>query len=232
MNAYLINLPRRTDRLQRMLELKPHCISYTLTSSLGIEIDGTLLAKTNPNSYNLFEWQIESRNHWWSRPLKAGEIGCTIAHATSWAHAFKNNSEYCIVLEDDICFSESFCDQVYSAFLRLSKEPWDLLYLGRQPLEEDKGRFDFLAVPGYSHCSYGYILSRGGIQKALAMSILDAIIPIDEFLPAMYIDHPRPDVAARYSKCMKAFSFRPCIVEQLPKEMAGSDTELSDYILN
>jgi collagen beta-1,O-galactosyltransferase len=215
-----------------MLQIRPYCLSYTLTSSLGIEIDGSILAKTDLSDYGLFKWRIESRNHWWNRPLKAGEIGCAIAHATSWADAFNKNSEFCIILEDDICFSESFCEQVDSALRRLSTELWDILYLGRLPLESDKGDLDFLSIPGYSHCSYGYILSRTGIQKALDTDLLSDIIPIDEFLPAMYMDHPRRDVAARYRRCMNAFSFNPCIVEQLPKDMAGSDTESSEYSLS
>lgn len=49
------------------------------------------------------------------------------------------------------------------------------------------------------------------------------------FLPAMYLDHPRADLRARYPRRLRALAFDPPLVTQLPKESAGSDTEASPF---
>jgi collagen beta-1,O-galactosyltransferase len=53
---------------------------------------------------------------------------------------------------------------------------------------------------------------------------------VDEFLPALYMDHPREDVRRRYTKRLRAYAFEPPLVSQLPKDEAGSDTEASDWV--
>jgi glycosyl transferase, family 25 len=84
--------------------------------------------------------------------------------------------------------------------------------------------------PGYSHCTFGYLLSRGALGRLLAVGLERAIVPIDEFLPALYCDHPRPDLRARFSRQLGALAFDPPLVTQLPKQQAGSDTEDSDFV--
>ena len=70
----------------------------------------------------------------------------------------------------------------------------------------------------------------GGWIKSLPRIILSSIIPVDEDSPALYLDHPRADVRARYPKILNAFAFEPQIVTQLPKDESGSDTEASGFL--
>jgi collagen beta-1,O-galactosyltransferase len=101
--------------------------------------------------------------------------------------------------------------------------------LGRVRLELDKPAIKGIVKPGYSHCTFAYILTRPAIEKLLSTSFEKDIIPVDEFLPAMYIDHPREDVRKRYPKILRAYAFEPPIAFQLSKAVAGSDTEDSDF---
>ena len=58
-----------------------------------------------------------------------------------------------------------------------------------------------------------------------------ALIPVDELIPALYLDHPREDIRSLYPKRLRAYAFEPALVTQLPKEQAGSDTEASGFAL-
>ncbi len=64
----------------------------------------------------------------------------------------------------------------------------------------------------------------------LAAGLGGALIPVDEFLPAMYIDHPRADVRTRFPPRLCVLSFDPPLVHQLPKLTAESDTEDTEFI--
>jgi hypothetical protein len=57
-----------------------------------------------------------------------------------------------------------------------------------------------------------------------------ALIPADELLPALYLDHPRPDVRQRYPKSLVAYAFEPPLVTQLTRDAWGTDTEDSVFV--
>ena len=84
--------------------------------------------------------------------------------------------------------------------------------------------------PGYGHCAYGYVLSQPGLRAVLAANLERALVPVDEFLPAMFVPHPRPDVRERFPPVLQALAFDPPVVAQRPKDAAGSDTEDSAFV--
>ena len=207
-------------------EIKPEFSTYWKGPFDGRKLNASML-----KGYGFFRWKIDSDNQWWNRPLKKGEIGCAISHWQCWRRANKNNDQLILILEDDVCFVDNFWCKLQFGLTSLTRfvPEWDLLYLGRVRIEPDTPAFDGIIKPGYSHCTFAYILTQSGIYKILQTSFEKAIIPVDEFLPAMYIDHPRADVRKRYPKRLSAYAFEPPIVLQLPKSIAGSDTEDSDF---
>jgi glycosyl transferase, family 25 len=68
------------------------------------------------------------------------------------------------------------------------------------------------------------------LAKILATGYDQALIPADELLPALYLDHPRPDVRQRYPKSLVAYAFEPPLVTQLPRDAWGTDTEDSVFV--
>ncbi|WP_246842904.1 glycosyltransferase family 25 protein [Allokutzneria sp. NRRL B-24872] len=232
----MINLPRRPDRRAWIASSLPFELPVTFTSDWTGPFDGRDLTthQLESQGYKLFPWKVESDNPWWSRPLKYGEVACTLAHLACWRHAAQSGDEaFIVILEDDAILPATFIEDLLDGLRRLTQDaPFDLLYLGRVPLEPEHDRpvVEGFASPAYSHCTFGYLLTRSAVDKLLAASLEQAIVPVDEFLPALYIDHPRPDLRARFPKQLTAIAFDPPLVRQRPKDEAGSDTEDSDFI--
>lgn len=219
-----------------MARTLPPELRVTFTSDWNGPFDGHDLTRDQLEvaGYKLFPWQIESDNPWWSRPLKYGEIGCTLAHLACWRHAAQSGDEpFIVILEDDAILPATFLDELLAGLHRLTRHsPFDLLYLGRYPLEpeHDRPAAAGFVSPAYSHCTFGYLLTRRALDLLLATHLEHAIVPVDEFLPSLYIDHPRSDLVARFPRQLTAFAFVPPLVRQRPKDEAGSDTEDSDFV--
>lgn len=232
MQTFIINLKRRPDRRQRISSILPPQLDVEYTTDWDGPLDGLFINRGDLTGYGLFPWKIDSDNEWWCRPLKKGEIGCSISHWLCWNRAYISSGNVFLFLEDDAVLVEGFYNKLLSSIKTLTQydKSWDLLYLGRFPLYPDQPAIDGIVRPGYSHCSFGYILTRAALEKVLQTNFHHAIIPVDEFLPALYVDHPRHDVRLRYQKCLAAYALQPPIVLQLPKTEAGSDTEASDFM--
>lgn len=231
--TYVINLPRRPDRRNIMEATLPRELKTFYTSDWAQTFDGHELDRSRLQAagVGLFPWQIESANPWWGRPLKLGEIGCTLAHLACWRHAADDGREpYVLILEDDAVLGRAFLDELTEGLACLARQRhFDLLYLGRYPLEPDRPALAGFVSPGYSHCTYAYLLRRQAIATLLATRLDQAVVPVDEFLPSLYTDHPRPDLRARFPRRLTALAFDPPLVRQRPKQDAGSDTEDSPF---
>lgn len=233
--AYVVNLRRRVDRRQRMEAILPPDLPVVFTSDWETSFDGHELdpERLLRQGFRPFPWRIQSDNPWWSRPLKRGEIGCALAHLACWRHAATDtDASLILLLEDDAVLDDGFLEKLLVGLRRLRhhRALFDLLYLGRHPLGLDRPALDGFVAPGFSHCTFGYLLTRHGLEIVLAARLDQAIVPVDEFLPALYMDHPRPDVRARYPRGLTALAFSPPLVRQLPKDEAGSDTEDSEFL--
>jgi len=192
-------------------------------------------------------WQLpNSGNDWWSRPMKKGEIGCAYSHLSVWRRARElfvqdETLHHVVILEDDVhCGGDetkraAFPEMLKQTIEKLSTITWDLLYLGRvlhpgykdHPLTLHGDNIQGVVEPGFSYCMYGYILSRTGVERLLSTNFHEAVIPVDEFLPACYTMHPRSDIAQLYPPILRAYSVDPYLIFQRTKLDGGSDTEQS-----
>lgn len=68
-------------------------------------------------------------------------------------------------------------------------------YLGRKQVnpeeEEAVEGLPHLVVAGYSYWTLAYVLSLTGARKLLASQPLHRMLPVDEFLPIMFDQHPK-----------------------------------------
>jgi collagen beta-1,O-galactosyltransferase len=150
-----------------------------------------------------------------------------------WQKAAGDAANPALILEDDIVLADHFAARLQSCLTRLwmADPHWDLLYLGRWPLDHEDSRVaEGIVHPGYSYCTFGYLLSASGLRTVLSCEFERALIPVDEFIPALYMDHPREDIRSLYPKRLKAYALEPPLVTQLPKDEAGSDTEASAFV--
>lgn len=224
-----------------MEQMLPSDLDATFTSDWEGPLDGREIDQGSVKDFRLFsDWRITSTNQYWNRRLKKGEIGGSISHWRCWKDAAERNADRAVFFEDDIRLVEPFTERLYHAIQTLETRyrEWDLLYLGRfrkkpnmpPPLAKDRRVNDELVRPGFSYGAHAYVLNRSGIQKILAVGFENDLIPIDELLPALYIIHPRPDVARRYRPILNAFALEPAIAVHLPLEEVGSDAEDTDFV--
>jgi glycosyl transferase, family 25 len=235
LNTYVVNLKRRRDRRRRMERTLPAAWNVQYTSDWDGPMDGQTIDVHDLADFGLCRWEIPSDNPWWSRPLKLGEIGCAVSHWKCWQQAAADGADPALILEDDAVLAPHCAQRLQSHLTRLSAiDPhWDLLYLGRWALDgEDEPVTEGIVRPGYSYCTYGYLLSPSGLAAMLGCGFERALIPVDELIPALYLDHPRPDIRALYPKRLRAYALEPPLVTQLPKDTAGSDTEASGFAVS
>jgi glycosyl transferase family 25 len=235
LKTYVVNLKRRGDRRARMERVLPGSWDVQFTSDWDGPMDGQTLDPGDLPGFELYPWQVPSDNPWWSRPLKLGEIGCAISHWKCWQQAAADGADPALILEDDAVLA-GLCAARLRLRLQLlaAVDPdWDLLYLGRWALDgDDRPVTEGIVRPGYSYCTYGYLLSASGLRALLDCGFERALIPVDELIPALYMDHPRADIRLLYPKRLRAYALEPPLVTQLPKEEAGSDTEASGFALS
>jgi collagen beta-1,O-galactosyltransferase len=233
LKTYIVNLKRRPDRRARMERVLPPGWDVRFTSDWDGPMDGQSIDPDHLPGFGLYPWEIPGDNPWWSRPLKLGEVGCAISHWMCWRQAAADAADPALILEDDAVLPADCAARLESSLARLSviDPQWGLLYLGRWALDhEDRAVTEDFVRPGYSYCTYGYVLSPFGLRVMLDCGFERALIPVDELIPALYMDHPRADIRSLYPQRLRAYALEPCLVGQLPKETAGSDTEASAFV--
>jgi len=232
MKAFVLNLKRRNDRKKHVKAQLPGYFEAHFTSDWDGPMDGQSLTDETLKEHgiSLFPWELRCKNRWWNRPMSKGEIGCSVSHWLCWKKASTFNDPHYVFLEDDVRLGPTFGEELPEVVSRLSAldEAWDLLFLGRSPRAPDEGRVGEFIKPGFSYGTHAYMLSHAAVDKLLATRFPEDLIPADEFLPAMYCDHPRPDVRSRYPKRLRAYSVDPllCSVEH----RLGSDIKDSGSI--
>ena len=232
MKTYVVNLKRRPDRLARMKSILPAELDVEYTTDWDGPLDGRSIGESDLNGYGLFPWQIESDNPFWARRFKKGEVGCAISHWSCWQRSLQTDDDLFLFFEDDVTLVDGFLPKLNDAITRLTAfdASWDLLYLGRHPKAEDEPALELIVRPGYSWCCYAYMLTRPGLEKVMSMRFDQDLIPVDEFLPALYVDHPRHDLRRRYPKVLNAYALEPPLAADLPRDIWGTDTEDSEFI--
>jgi glycosyl transferase family 25 len=107
---YVVGLPRRSDRRTRVgrcldLASVPYEIRYA--SDLGLMVDWRDLDAESIAKSTYQNWRIDGTNPWWNRPLKLGEIACSLSHLNVWSLAARSGHG-AIILEDDATMRASF----------------------------------------------------------------------------------------------------------------------------
>jgi len=144
----VVSLRRRPDRRDRIAETLPPQLPAIFTSDWRGPFDGRDLTLPQPagEGYRLFPWRIQSANPWWSRPLKYGEIGCTLSHLHCWMDIVHRKVPLAAILEDDAVLMPDFLYQLIEGLAAASGR-FDLLYLGRLPQEPDRGCCGGFVIP-------------------------------------------------------------------------------------
>ena len=230
MKVLVVGLKRRSDRQARLKRWIPQHWCLRFLSDEGLDWDGATIEDW-PGLPHLFNWKIVSENSWWNRPLRAGEVGCSMSHIEAWKIVAKDSKGFHLILEDDVNGLEGFDSKIseFLEWLSANAPNWDLAYVGREPLTfSEQILTEKISKPDYSYGSYGYLLSGIGAQKLLAYNLQSDLIPVDEFLPATFSSHPRLDVRTRFKPSLEAFALIPPTIDH-PNHQ-DSDTEGSEEL--
>lgn len=224
---FMINLKRRPERRIKM--------EQTL-NELGIEftyfeaVDGRKLTDEVLHEKGI-ELMPEYLDPYHKRPMKMGEVGCFLSHYTIWERMIEKNLQEVLILEDDIKFEPYFREHA----VQLMKEArsvggYDLIYFGRKRLEDTEDYIttstNFVKV-SYTYWTLGYVITLEGAKKLLEAKPLKNLLPVDEFLPIMFDQHPNDSWKYKYdNRNLVAWSVNPLIL--FPTHYTGEDGYISD----
>lgn len=108
---------------------------------------------------------------------------------------------------------------------------YDLIYFGRKRLEdaveEPIGNSGTLVKPHYSYWTIGYVLTLSGAKKLLNAKPLEKLVPVDEFLPIMFNQHPNASYMEKFEeRNLIAWSAAPLLL--YPTHYTGDEGYISD----
>jgi GR25 family glycosyltransferase involved in LPS biosynthesis len=187
MKVFVINLKKRTDRLEKIkirLDKFDILSNYEIIEGIDCECD---LDKYNFKVMDNWIDPIENRN------IKIGEIATSLSHHKIWNEIVNNNINMALILEDDAMFKDNFDEYIIYLKEYIYNHPnVDGCYLGRNPLNniwdlgEEMEINENLVIAKSSYNLHSYILTFNGAVKLINSKFIQNIIPIDEFFSIMY----------------------------------------------
>ncbi|BDD07479.1 glycosyltransferase family 25 protein [Aureibacter tunicatorum] len=240
-HIYVLNLENRKDRKAYMNTML-NWLNLSHKTTFINAIDGKKLMSEKPiHSDSIYQWNMENftsdinKYHkvapFYFRDINHGEIGCSLSHIKIWKKFLQSEHEQVLILEDDIRVARTYQGTDINAIIDKTikqclnnKWQYDLLYLGRYPLSNDTPLSEDIYRPGYSWLSHAYILTKSGAKKLLDGGLENLIIPVDEYIPALFGEHLREDIHELYKdkEKLKALSIYPNLFDQ-DRELFSSD---------
>uniref|UniRef100_A0A8C1JDJ7 Collagen beta(1-O)galactosyltransferase 2 n=1 Tax=Cyprinus carpio TaxID=7962 RepID=A0A8C1JDJ7_CYPCA len=231
---FLINLKRRLDRRERMLNTMA---VLGLEATLVDAVDGKALNTSHLQALGI-EMMPGYKDPYSGRVLTRGEIGCFLSHHFTWKQVVERGLQHVLVLEDDVRFEPRFKRRLQTIMEDVKKAQlnWDLIYVGRKRMQVAQPEVSVeginnLVEADYSYWTLGYALSQQGAKKLLAALPFGKMLPVDEFLPVMFNKHPNAAYMSHFDpRDLRAFSVEPLLL--YPTHYTGepgyfSDTETS-----
>lgn len=193
--TYIINLKRNTTRKDALIK-KLHIVNKNnLLDIIWIDaVDGQLLKSNSVDSVPQF--QIDTTwvepNH--RKPLTCGEVGCALSHWNIWDRIGKSDSPHGLIFEDDIILADNFVDEFIISIKELPTYA-DMAYIYRKALNKSAETKinDMWTQAKKSYWNCAYVITKSGATKLLQSSYINALIPVDEFLPMLYDKSCRSD---------------------------------------
>lgn len=224
---YVINLKRRPERRLRMQKTLQ---VIGLQAEFWDAVDGRNLSVERLQDLGVTVMPGYS-DPYHKRPMTMGETGCFLSHYAVWQEVIQRNLSHVMVLEDDVRFERNMKNRLREELRQLDLNSQDLIYLGRKRQtgspDDELRLFPNFVRPKYSYWTIGYIITRSGAEKLIAAEPLKNLIPVDEFLPVMYDQHPIKEWTKFFpNRNLKALSIDPLILS--PTHYVGDQEYISD----
>ncbi|XP_047134313.1 procollagen galactosyltransferase 2 isoform X1 [Hydra vulgaris] len=228
---FVINLIRRQDRFKKM--------SFLL-KELGFKfrhfeaVDGRELSAKKVKEMGIFPLE-GFKDPYLERPMTLGEIGCFLSHWRIWNEIVDRSLDMVLVLEDDVRFESGFNKKLHQLLVSADEiqknQPWDFMYLGRKRMSSQMEYYvegsDKIVWAKYSYWTLGYIIRLSGAKKLIAGDPLSKMLPVDEYIPIMFDNHPETEFKLKFNnRNLIAFSAEPLLMH--PTHYVGEMGYVSD----
>lgn len=224
----MINLERRTERREKM-ENNFEIMGLDVQNFPAVDGKNLNHEVLKVKGIKLLPEYVDPYH---KRPMTMGEVGCFLSHYSIWERMVEQNLAEVLILEDDIKFEPYFKERA-TFILNQAREfkNWDLIYFGRKRLQDSYEELlpgsEVLAKVGYSYWTLGYLISLEGAKKLLDAKPLQKLVPVDEFLPIMFNQHPNDTWKEKFpNRNLVAWSSVPLIL--FPTHYTGEDGYISD----
>ena len=185
--------------------IKTYIAHYSKLSDRKLNVD-KLIARANidnyefvtnePNKDFIKQFYSNSADLWYDRvrhfnyggpihyrQLSKAEISLLYKHYLIFKDITQNENEFCLVLEDDVVFNESFLNDLNSILNEAPKD-WDFIFLGsgcdlRIPKSLIRpNQKCYLKSHPAAKCTDSFLVKKESLQKILS-TLMPFILPID-----------------------------------------------------
>lgn len=198
-HIYVINLPHRTDRRDRMQAIADY-LKLKFTFVNGVYINETI---------------VEEYVQFYGETTTPPQVACWRSHMNVYQLMLDNNDASALILEDDID-TETDLERRIREMRPYLPTDWDAWFLGHCHGKEWKGKIighPNLHQAVQPQCTHSYAVSRKGARK-----MLNVLSDIDRAIDKTIRDKYR-------AKLLKIYSVEPPITGQL--RMKGNPSDVN-----
>ena len=190
-------------------------------------VNGWVVFNNSPSLKTANWWKIDSKYKFWNREVTPGEMGCTLSHYNLIKQAYSEGFKNILVLEEDFLSTGLFPTQA-----ELDSIPKDssIVCLDRNAMDPDtEVRLnEYITKVNYTYNTHALIYTRKGMKEILDSPILDNIIAMDEFLPAINGTSDREDaIRVFHNTKFRAYAFNGGYFRQTSNANTNSLTEFN-----
>jgi len=142
-----------------------------------------------------------------------------------WNKIIEEGHNRVLILEEDFKVNRGL-DKLTEQELEKAGE-FDLLYLGRYRFDDglSKKISNNLEIPGNSYNTHAYSVTREGAQKLIDGGLHKNLIAPDEYVPAMYMEHRRRDIASIFKPTLSVLSTTDDFISQTSNSSTSTTQE-------
>lgn len=169
---FVINLDENKDRLDKIL-------LQSQRENIQMERFAAIYGKYLDEQMLIQDGVLDT-----SHRLRKGQLGCAMSHIHLLHKLYHelSDSDYALILEDDIILPENIQDKIHGV-LEIAPKNWDVIYLGGCNIVGKSIQNDSFIIPidkrGTNLCTHAYLIKKTSIPF-LTRCLRPLHIPIDE----------------------------------------------------
>jgi glycosyl transferase, family 25 len=149
---YVLTIPRAVERHN---QLQQDLSGLNFDFFYGV--DKQSLTKEDLIENNIYSEEQAIQNSRYSKPMKMGEIACSLGHKLIYEDIIKNKYSKVLVLEDDVLFNEDGLTNLATIIEQLQDTKWDLVYFDYNKNDTKKWFHSFKQILYHIQSKFGLL---------------------------------------------------------------------------